>query len=165
MPAFHVEPADQSHPVVGYATSGPLLITSVIMEVKSTTEIKILQFIMNYGSETIISWLDHFDSIITAKDYPLYRRLEKEACNACEITLSDMRRFSNAPCTNAKRIIALVSYNQIGLSVCSIAKLLNVSDRTINYYMKESGEWLSQPKSNKIFIEAYNKVVEGIKIT
>lgn len=135
------------------------------MEVRSTTEIKILKFLMDYGSETMISWLDHFDSVISAKDYPVYRRLEKEACNACEITLSDMRRFSTTPCTNAKRIIATISFTKIGLSVCSIAKLLNVSDRTINYYIKESQDWLCQPKSNKTFVEAYNKVVESLKIT
>lgn len=135
------------------------------MEVQSTTQIKVQKFIMSYGAETLISWLDHFDRIITSKDYPVYRNLEKQACKACDITLADMKLTSNTESTNAKRIITFISFHQIKLSVSSISKLLNVSDRTVNYYIKEAECWINAPKTNKVFVEAYNRVIENFKIS
>jgi hypothetical protein len=134
------------------------------MEIQSTAEIRIHKFILSYGVETLISWLDHFDTIITSKDYPLYRNLEREACRSCDITLADMHSLSTTPCTNAKKIISFIAIHQLRLKVPSVAKLLNLSDRTVNYYIKDATDWIDQPKSNKMFMEAYNRVIENFKI-
>jgi len=133
------------------------------MEINSAVELKIQKFVMNYGSETLISWLDHFDIVINSRDYPLYRNLEREACKACGITLSDMRRFSNTPSTNCKRIISFMAFHQLKLKVPSIANLLGLSHRTVNYYIKDAECWLDAPKTNKVFADAYNRVIENFK--
>jgi hypothetical protein len=130
------------------------------MEIKTTTEIKIQKFIMTYGAETLISWLDNFEVVINSKDYPLYRNLEREACKSCEITLSDMRMFTTTNCTNAKRIISLIAVHQFKLKIPSVSNLLGISDRTVRYYIKDAEDWINNPKSNKGFVEAYNRVIE-----
>lgn len=130
---------------------------------KSTVEIKIQQFVLSYGSEQLISWLDEFTKVISSRDYPLFRKLEKEACKACGITLADMRIFTNTPCTNAKRIISFIAFHQLHLTVPSIACLFGLSDRTINYYIDSAKDWIDAPKSNSVFIEAYNRVIENFK--
>lgn len=134
------------------------------MEIKSTAEIEIQKFVINYGAEQLISWLKQFDKVINSRDYPLYRSLEREACKACGISLSDMHMFSLNPCTNCKRIISFVAFHQLKLSVPSIANLLNMSERSINNYIKEVEDWISAPKGNKVFIEQYNHVIENFKI-
>jgi len=134
------------------------------MEVKTTIEIKIQKFVMSYGAERLIVWLDHFDKVINSKEYPLFRDLERAACHACGISIADMRKFSNTPCTNSKRIISFVATHEFKLSVLSIATLLGLSDRAVNYYLRDSEEWLSQPNSNKQFVEAYNKVIQTLKL-
>lgn len=134
------------------------------MEIISTVEVKIQNFIMNYGSDTLISWLDHFDVVINSKDYPVYRHLEREACKACGISLADMHRFSNTSSTNSKRIISFIAFHQLKLKVPSISNLLGLSDRTVNYYIKDSESWINSPKTNKVFIEAYERVIENFKI-
>lgn len=134
------------------------------MEIKTTVEIKILKFITTYGADTLIGWLDSFDKVITSKDYPLFRALERESAKACGISLADMSISSSTPVTNAKRIIAFLAFYHLHLCVGSISKLLEVSDRNINYYIKDAEEWINQPKSNKSFMDAYNQVVENLKI-
>jgi hypothetical protein len=134
------------------------------MEPKSAVEIKILKFITYYGSETLISWLDSFDKIISSKDYPRFRALEREACKSCGISISDMNMFTTTPCTNAKRIISFLAFHHLHVCVASIAKLLNISDRNVNYYIRDAEGWIAQPKSNKPFTASYNMVVETLKI-
>ncbi len=134
------------------------------MEVRSTLEIKIQKFVINYGAETLILWLDHFDKIISTKDYPLFHTLEKEACKACDITLADMHMFSKPPCTDAKRIISFIALHHLKLGIPSIATLLGISDRTVNYYVKDAEDWINLPQSNRIFMESYNKVITNFKI-
>jgi hypothetical protein len=133
------------------------------MDIKTTVEIKIQKFVQNYGAEQLICWLDHFDTIINSKDYPLFRTLEKEACKSCGISLADMKCFSTTPCTNTRRIISFIAHYQLKLSVQSIAHLLNLSDRTVNLYIKDAEDWINAPKSNRTFIEAYNRVIENFK--
>ena len=134
------------------------------MELKSTVDIKVQKFVINYGAEQLISWLDQFDKVINSKDYPLFRRLQREACKACGITLADMRLFSNTSCTNTKRIISYLAFHQLHLTVPSIANLLGVSDRTVNYYIDDAAGWINQPKSNKAFFDSYSIVIENFKI-
>lgn len=134
------------------------------MDIISTVEVKIQKFIMDYGSDALISWLDHFDVVINSKDYPLYRSLEREACRACGISLADMRKFSNTESTNCKRIISFISFHQLKLRVPSISNLLGLSDRTVNYYIKDAENWINSPRTNKVFVEAYDKVVENFKM-
>jgi DNA-binding CsgD family transcriptional regulator len=134
------------------------------MEYKSTTELKIRRYIHTYGAEMLISWLDQFDKVIASNHYPLFRSLEKEACRSCEIALADMRMSGKTSCINAKRIISYVAANKLNLSVSSIAILLNISDRTVNYYIRDAEIWINAPKSNKIFVDSYNKVLENFKI-
>lgn len=134
------------------------------MEIKSTVELRITKFLMSYGAEMLIYWLDHFDHIITTKEYPLYKNLEREACKACDISFADMRMFSNTQCTNAKRIISFISFHQLHLSVPSISKLLNMSDRQINYYICDAETWINSPRSNRVFTEAYTKVTDTLKV-
>lgn len=119
---------------------------------------------MNYGAETMIFWLEHFDKVISTKDYPLYRNLERETCRICGISISDMHLFSNTQCTNAKRIISFIATQYLKLSVPAIANLLGLSDRAINYYIKDVIGWTAQPNYNKEFMECYNKVVEKLNI-
>jgi predicted Zn-ribbon and HTH transcriptional regulator len=133
------------------------------MEIRSTVEVKIQKFVITYGAEQLISWLDQFEKIVHSKDYHLYRSLEREACKACGITLADMRMCSNTPCTNSKRIISFIACHQFKLSVPSIANLLGVSDRRVNYYIKDAETWINSPKSNRLFTEAYNLVIETFK--
>jgi hypothetical protein len=130
---------------------------------KQAIEIKIHKFIMVYGPETLITWLDYFDKIITTKDYPQYRRLEREACKVCDISYADMKMFNDTPCLIARRIISFIACHELKMKNSSIAKFLNVSERMVNYYIKSAGDWIGQPKSNKEFIEAYNKVVNILK--
>jgi hypothetical protein len=134
------------------------------MEIRTTVEIKILKFITTYGAETLISWLDSFDKVVASRDYPLFRKLEREATKACGISIADLAILTNTPSTNAKRIIAFLAFHHIHVCVASIAKLLDVSDRTVNYYIKEAEAWITQPKSNKSFMDAYNQTVEHLKI-
>lgn len=131
---------------------------------KSAVEIKVHQFVIDYGAEQLIIWLEQFDKVINCKDYPLYRNLERLSCIACDISIADMHKFSTTPCTNAKRIIAFLAVNKLKLSVSSTANLLGIGDRNINYYLKDVEEWLLSPKANKAFIESYNKVIENLKI-
>ena len=129
----------------------------------SAVEIRVHQFIIDYGAEQLLIWLQQFDKVINSKDYPLYRNLERTACMACDISIADMHKFSTTPCTNAKRIIAFLAVNKLKLSVASTANLLGIGDRNINYYLKDVEEWLMSPKANKSFIEQYNKVLENLK--
>jgi hypothetical protein len=73
-----------------------------------------------------------------------------------------MRRFLNVECINAKRLIAFISHTELHLKVDSISKLLDVSNRNVNYYISDAEKWIGAPKSNKVFFEAYNKVMEAI---
>lgn len=133
------------------------------MEIKTTTEIKIQKFVMSYGAETLIMWLEHFDKVINSGNYPRYRDLERISCRACGISLADMRRFSITKCTNAKRIISFIATSELKLSVISVSTLLGLSDRTVNYYIRDVEEWISHPKSNREFTQAYNEVIENFK--
>jgi hypothetical protein len=134
------------------------------MEIKTTVEIKILKFITSYGSETLISWLDSFDKVITTKEYPLYRALEREACKACGISQADLKMFRNTNTTNAKRIISFLAFHELHICTKSISKLINMSERNVNYYIGETESWITQPRSNKGFVDSYNQVVENLKI-
>jgi hypothetical protein len=129
----------------------------------STVEIEVQKYIMSFGADTLIFWLRHFDKVISGKDYPLYRKLERAACEACDITLADMHLFSTTPCVNAKRIISFIACYQLHIRVPSIANLLGLSNRTVNYYIKDAESWISAPMGNKIFVDTYNKVMEKIK--
>jgi hypothetical protein len=130
---------------------------------RSSLEIKVQQYVINYGPETLFLWLEHFEKVINSRDYPLFRQLEREACKSCDITMADMRMFSNTPCTNARRIISFICIHQLKFKVPTIAILLGVSDRTINYYVKEAADWVEQPRLNREFTEAFNKVIEKFK--
>jgi hypothetical protein len=135
-----------------------------IMEINTTLEIKILRFITTYGAETLICWLDSFDKVVASKDYPLFRTLEREAVKSCGISIADLNIMYNNASTNAKRIIAFLAFHHLHIPVPSISKLLNVSARSVNYYIGEAEGWINQPKSNKTFTDSYNQVVEKLKI-
>jgi hypothetical protein len=134
------------------------------MEIKTPVEIKILQFIRTYGAETLITWLDSFDKVIASKDYPMFRALQRESVKACGISLADLNIRVNNSSTNAKRIIAFLAFHHLHICVPSISKLLNLSDRSINYYIGEAEVWINAPKSNKTFTDAYNQVIENLNI-
>jgi hypothetical protein len=132
------------------------------VEAISTVELKIHKFILNYGPETMIFWLDHFSDVISIKDYPMYRNLERQACKACNISYADMQMLSDTQSTNAKRIISFVAATQMHIRTPSISKLLNVCDRTINYYLKDAEAWINSPNSNRVFVDAYNRVIQAL---
>lgn len=128
---------------------------------KSSLEIKIQKFVIQYGPEQLIEWLDEFDCLGGPTKFKQFKKLEKLACEAFCITIADMHRMSISQCTDSKRVISFIAANKINLPPPVIAKLLgNVSLRSINYYIKDAEGWISQPKMNKPFIEAYNKVCE-----
>lgn len=134
------------------------------MENTSSVEIKIHQFVLNYGVEQLISWLGHFDTVVSRKEYFLYRKLERLACESCGVTLSDMRNVSNAQCTNAKRIISFLAFHELKLKVSAISHLLGLSDRNVRYYINDSEGWINAPNANKTFFTSYNWVTEKFKI-
>ena len=132
---------------------------------KSTLEIKIQSFVLKYGPEQLIAWLDEFDNIINSKIYKQFRQLESETCKVFGISIADMRRFSLTECTDSRRIISFIACHKLKLPIESIAKLLGgVSIRSVSYYIKDAESWIEQPKSNKPFVDAYNKVCENFKI-
>lgn len=132
------------------------------MEV-SATEVKIRKFLGSYGAETLISWLARFDVIFSAGEYPLYKRLEKEACKACGITHADMLRNSDVRCCNARKIISFIAFNELKLCSAAIANLLGFAERSITNYIKDAEGWIESPRSNKEFFEAYSQVIEKFK--
>jgi hypothetical protein len=132
------------------------------MEAKSTLELKIHKFVLNYGPETLIYWLDHFSRVISIRDYPLYRNLERQACKSCDIAYADLQLLNNTQSTNAKRIISFVAVHQLHVAVPSISKLLNVCDRTINYYLNDAEDWINAPNTNRVFVDAYKKTIEAL---
>lgn len=128
---------------------------------KSTLEIKIQRFIAQYGAEQMIEWLDEFDCMGGAYKFKLFKKLEKLACQEFSITIADMHRMSVADCTDAKRIISFIAFNKINLPQRVITKLLgNVSLRSVAYYIKDTEEWINDPKKNRGFAESYNKIYE-----
>jgi molybdopterin/thiamine biosynthesis adenylyltransferase len=130
----------------------------------TAVEIKIHKFVLNYGVEQLITWIEYFDTVITSGDYSTYRKLERLACEACGVTLADMRNLSNTNCTNARRIISFLALHTLKLKISTIANLLCVSDRTVNYYINDSEDWINAPNANKTFYESYRCVSEKFKI-
>lgn len=131
---------------------------------RSTLEIKIQQFVIQYGAEVLINYLEDFDKIVIKKDFDTFHQLEKIACEACGITTADMRKFTTTPCTNAKRVISFMAHHFIHFPIPTISKLLgNMAHRSINYYIKDVENWLNQPKANREFVEIYTKVSQSLK--
>lgn len=132
---------------------------------KSTLEIKIQRFITQYGAEQLIEWLDEFDCMGGAYKFRQFKKLEKISCSEFEITIADMHRLSTADCTDAKRVISFIAFNKINLTQPVIAKLLgNVSLRSVAYYIKDTEEWINDPKKNRGFAESYNRVFEKFNV-
>jgi hypothetical protein len=132
---------------------------------KSTIEIKVARFIAQYGGEQLIEWLDEFDYMGGPVKFRQFKKIEKLSCEAFGITLADMHILTNTECINAKRVIAFIAFNRINLAQHVICKLLgNVSLRSIGYYIKDAEHWISNPKANKSFTEAYYRVFEKFNI-
>ena len=129
---------------------------------KSTLEIKVLKFLMQYGPDQLIDWIDEFDHMGGPVKFKQFKKVEKLACEAFDISIADMHGLSNTPSTNAKRIICFVAFNMINLQQPAISKLIGyVSLRSVSYYIKDVDTWINKnPKANKQFYEAYNKVIE-----
>jgi hypothetical protein len=127
----------------------------------SSVDIKVQKFILQYGSEQLIEWLDEFDYMGGPERFKKFKKIEKIACNACNITIADMRLLSKDECIDAKRIIAHIAFNTINFKQPVIAKLLgNVSLRSVGYYINQMQGWLDDPRGNKVLIETYNKVFD-----
>jgi hypothetical protein len=134
------------------------------MEIKSSAEIKVLKFVTCYGAETLIFWLDSFDKVITSKEYPLYRNLEREVCRAFGISYADMQRTSSRTAINAKRLISFLAFHHYHICVATLSKLLSISERTVNYYLNDTEGWINQPRAYQSFVDIYNQVIQRIKI-
>ena len=129
----------------------------------STLEIKIQQFVTQYGPEQLIEWIDEFDLVGGSGKFAKFKKLEKIACDVCGVTISDMRKLSRNECINARRIIAALSANRIMIKPAEIGKFMgNMSPRNINYYIKDAEDWIANPKLNRAFYEYYNRVCEKI---
>lgn len=129
--------------------------------IRSTLEIKIQKFVIQYGAEQLIEWIDEFDYMGGPHKFRQFKKIEKLACDAFGVTIADMHSLSRTECINAKRVISFIASNRINLKQPVIAKLLgNVSLRSIDYYIKEAEDWINNPKMNKGFFEAYQKVYE-----
>lgn len=132
---------------------------------KSTLEIKIQQFVSQYGPEQLIEWIDEFDFMGGQVKFSRFKKLEKISCEVFGVTIADMHHRSNTDCTNAKRVISFVAANDINLPPAIIAKLLgNMALRSINYYIKDAEEWTANSKLNKPFFESYTKIIEKFNI-
>lgn len=128
---------------------------------KSTLELKIQQFIIQYGAEQLIEWIDEFDCLGGPYKFRQFKKLEKLSCQAFDITIADMHRQSITECTDAKRVISFIAFGKINLPQPVIAKLLgNVSLRSVAYYIKDAEDWINDPKKNRSFAESYNKVFQ-----
>jgi transcriptional antiterminator len=66
--------------------------------------------------------------------------------------------------TNAKRIISFIAFYEMHICAKSLSKLLNLSERTINYYIRDVQAWIDKPKTNKVFVDSYNKTIEALKV-
>lgn len=128
---------------------------------KSTLEIKIQRFVVQYGAEQLIDWLDEFDCLGGPQKFKQFKKLEKLSCQAFGITIADMHRMSISECTDAKRVISFIAFGKINLPQPVIAKLLgSVSLRSVAYYIKDTEDWINDPKKNRGFVEKYNKIYE-----
>lgn len=129
--------------------------------VKCSLEIKIQKFVIQYGSEQLIEWLDEFDCMGGPYKFRQFKKLEKLSCQAFGITIADMHRQSTTECTDAKRVISFLSFGKINLTQPIIAKLLgSVSLRSVAYYIKDAEDWINDPKKNRVFVETYTKIYE-----
>ena len=128
---------------------------------KSTLELKLQKFIIQYGSEQLIEWLDEFDCLGGVQKFKQFKRLEKICCQVFDITIADLHRMTNTPSTDAKRVISFVASGVINFKPAIISKLLgNVSLRSVAYYIKDAEGWINDPKGNRAFVEQYNRVME-----
>lgn len=127
----------------------------------TTIEIKIQKFVLQYGAEQLIEWLDEFDFMGGQEKFSQFKKLEKITCDTFEITIADMHNKSLSECTNAKKAISFLASNSIKLSPVIIAKFLgNISRRSVNYYIKDAEGWVNNPRMNKPFFEAYKIIAE-----
>lgn len=133
-------------------------------EIETTLGLRIQKFLLEYGAEQFIICLDDFEHIWHEQEYRKFKALEKEACKACGIPVAEMRNSSKTESTNAKRIVSFIAVNAIRLQVPIISKLLGSSTRSVGYYIKDVEDWITNPKSNRLFIESYNKVMQSYKI-
>lgn len=128
---------------------------------KCTLEIKIQKFVIQYGSEQLIEWIDEFDCMGGAQKFKQFKKLQRLACNTLDITIADMASKSINEAIDARRIISFIAFGKINLPHKTIAKLLgNVSLRSVAYYIKDTETWINDPRGNRIFVEAYNKVCD-----
>lgn len=128
---------------------------------KSSLEIRIQRFVNQYGAEQLIEWIDEFEFFGGAKKFKQFKKLEKTTCEEFGLTIADMHRMSTSDCTDSKRIISFIAFNKIQLPQLVIAKLLgSVSIRSVYYYIRDTEEWIDDPKKNRGFAESYNRVYE-----
>jgi hypothetical protein len=155
-----VKQTDQRHPDRRLGFTAQIPFKPYIMN-SSTLQIKIQKFVIQYGPEQLIEWLDEFDCMGGPNKFRMFKKIEKLACDAFGITIADMHRMSTAECTDAKRVISFIAANRIDLPHPVIAKLLgNVSLRSVAYYIKDAEIWINDPKTNRQFVDTYNMVFE-----
>ncbi len=127
----------------------------------STLDLKIKKFLIQYGAEQLIEWLDEFDQMGGPVKFKQFKRIEKLSCEAFGITIADMHNLSNTACTNAKRIIAFIAVGRINLSIPVVSKLMvGASPRSISYYIKDAESWISNPMLYRSWVDAYNKIMD-----
>jgi hypothetical protein len=131
------------------------------MDCTSTLDLKIKKFIIQYGAEQLIDWLDEFDCMGGPVKFRQFKMVEKLSCAAFGITIADMHNLSNTRCTNSKKLISFVAVKRINLPILVVSKLLGgTSLRSISYYIKDAELWISNPRLYNSFADAYNKVIE-----
>jgi hypothetical protein len=130
-------------------------------ELKSSLEIKIQRFVVQYGAEQLIEWLDEFDSFGGPVKFKQFKKLQKITCQAFGITIADMKRMPISTCTDAKRVISFIAAGKINLPHIVIAREMGVrSIRSINYYIRDAEEWINDPKKNRTFVDTFNKICQ-----
>jgi hypothetical protein len=132
---------------------------------RTIVEVRIKRFLLDYGPEQLIDWIDQFDSSCGPLQYKKFKLLERMACEVFGITIADMQMLSRDEHVNVRRTIAHIAFTRIKISQSVIQKLLKgVSIRSVNYYIKNAEDWIAEPRNNKVFYEGYSKVIEKFNI-
>ena len=131
---------------------------------------KVSDFISDYGKKQLISLIDGFRDIVGAQDYFLYCKLVKKTCDTCGIAPDKLKRTTNLKGSTCKRVISYIAFTSLKFPVSTIALLFNMSERIVNYYIRDCKEWLKKSsiiviksRKKRMFTETYIHVINIIK--
>ncbi len=128
-------------------------------------ELRIQKFVQDYGPDPLISIMDEYSRSISTKDYNLYHRIKKVVCKEYNIPIADISGESimRTEGTLARKTISFLSYKHTNFGAKHIARLQNLTPRTIYNHVDEVGFWLKTPQhSYGGFMEKYKNIIKDL---